>query len=253
MKYTLLEMVQRILESMDSDEVDAYGDTIESLAVANIIKESYYDLCTRLDLPRIHAPFQLTASGDNTKPVLMTVPEAVLDIDWIKYNEPDASSNSQFNMLTFLEWPDFLEMSLGLKESDSNVSTMTQAFDGTNFTFKFYTDRYPSFYSTPDDEYVIFDAHKATVDDTLRASKTLCYGRKAPTFTMSDNFTPKLEADQFQLLLQTAKELAFVELKQTQNAHAKMQKSKHWQATQKRKNNVPNRQPGRYRYGRRPA
>jgi hypothetical protein len=50
-KYTLLELTQRILESMDSDEVDSIEDSPESLAVANIIKECYFDILGKLDLP----------------------------------------------------------------------------------------------------------------------------------------------------------------------------------------------------------
>lgn len=42
MKYTLLELTQRILESMNSDEVNSIGDTEESMTVANIIKESLF-------------------------------------------------------------------------------------------------------------------------------------------------------------------------------------------------------------------
>lgn len=51
MNYTLLDMVQRILEAMESDEVNNYDDTPESLAVANIIKEVYYDIISTLDIP----------------------------------------------------------------------------------------------------------------------------------------------------------------------------------------------------------
>ena len=60
MRYSLIELVQRILESMDSDEVDSISDTVESLAVANSGKECYFDIISNLDLPEKVDIFQLT-------------------------------------------------------------------------------------------------------------------------------------------------------------------------------------------------
>ena len=51
MKYTLLEMTQDILSNMSSDEVNSISDTPESLQVATIIKQKYYDIVSRGDLP----------------------------------------------------------------------------------------------------------------------------------------------------------------------------------------------------------
>ena len=44
MKQTLLEMVQRILESRDMQLVNSIFDTREAVQVANIIKECYIHL-----------------------------------------------------------------------------------------------------------------------------------------------------------------------------------------------------------------
>ena len=43
-KMTLLEMTQNILSAMDSDAVNSIGDTVESLQVADVIVETYYEL-----------------------------------------------------------------------------------------------------------------------------------------------------------------------------------------------------------------
>jgi len=253
MKYTLLEMVQAILGSMDSDEVDNYDDTVESLEVARIIKESYYEIVRRLELPVNHTFFQLTASGDNTKPTLMYIPSDVVDLDYIKYNKPDSNSDPQWYDVHFMELREFIEMTLNDRPNDSNVSTMTVSADGTNFTMNFKTDRYPSFYTLLEEDQVLFDAHLSTVDDTLRASKTMCFGKKMPTFTMANAFTPQLENEQFGLLLNEAKVQAFYELKQMENKHAADRRKKNWQHTQKKKYNLPNRIPRAPGYGRRPA
>lgn len=244
-------MVQRILESMESDEVNSYADTIESTSVANIIKETYWFLVGRMDLPSTHNVFQLNASGDSTKPTLMTLPSSVVDIDYIKYQDLDEENNTEFKEMMFMPLKDFLEMTLSLDESETEVSTMVLDVDGTNFTFKYYNDREPTYYTTLDDTNIVFDAYDSVVDTTLQASKTLCYGKKAPDFTMSDTFTPKLDQDQFQLLLNEAKTQAFVELKQTTNEHSGYRARKSFIHTQKTKHNVPTgRQKGYRTYGR---
>lgn len=80
MKYTLIELVQRILESMDSDEVSDISQTPESLAVANIVKECYFNIISGLDLPESKGIFQLDASTDSAKPAIMTLPSNGLDV-----------------------------------------------------------------------------------------------------------------------------------------------------------------------------
>lgn len=47
MKQTLLEMVQRILESIDGQMIESIEDTREAVQVANCVKETYYHYCTQ--------------------------------------------------------------------------------------------------------------------------------------------------------------------------------------------------------------
>lgn len=82
---TLLSMTQDILSALSSDEVSSISDTVESLQVANIIKNKYYDMVARSDPPKQDQLFQLTASGDSAKPTLMTMPSTVTRVNWIKY------------------------------------------------------------------------------------------------------------------------------------------------------------------------
>ena len=85
MQLTLLEMVQSILSSMGSDEVNSIGDTTESLQVADIIKQTYMNMLGRYDLPSHNQLFQLQASGDPASPVLMQFPAGVTRVEWLKY------------------------------------------------------------------------------------------------------------------------------------------------------------------------
>lgn len=99
MKLTLLEMTQSILSSMGSDEVNSISDTTESLQVADIIRQTYMNMIGRYDLPQHNQLFQLQPSNDATRPTLMTFPNGVVRIEWMKYldtNPADSLQVSQF-------------------------------------------------------------------------------------------------------------------------------------------------------------
>lgn len=251
MKYTLIELTQRILESMDSDEVSSIDDTVESLAVANIIKECYFDIVSKLDLPEKESIFQLTASGDNTKPVLMYLPTNVLDLQRIKYNSNTVADPNWYD-LVYLSWDDYLAMQNGLTTADSNVDSMTITEDGQTFTFKYKTDTVPYYYSSFNDNTLLFDSFDSAVNSTLVGAKTMCFGSIEAEFSLTDNYVPDLDARQFQLLLQAAKAQTFVELKQVENPKAERKERKNEIVAQRTKHAVDKRTGSQTyrRYGR---
>lgn len=251
MKYTLLQMTQDILEAMDSDEVDTYSETVESSSVARIIRESYWYLVGRMELPAHHTFYQLVGSGDSTKPVLMTFPSDALDMDYLKYQTPDTDGDTVYQPIAYLELEQFMERALSLKSSETEVDSMTVSLDGTDFEFKYYNERAPLYFTTVDNTTILFDAFDNELDDTLQKSKTLCFGKKLPAFTMADTFIPALDAQQFQLLLNEAKSQAFIELKQVQNLHSETRARKSFQTTQRTKQNIPTyRHPSNRSYAR---
>lgn len=218
--YTLLDIVQIVLSSMDSDEVNSIGDTVESNQVALLVKNVYYDLATDFDLPEHKTLFELTASGDNLKPTLMTIPSNVKRIDWVKYNNKlDADTISDYRDVKFIELESFFDMMAGIR-NNSNVGQMTVANNSENFEFTYRNDKHPQYYTTLDDNLLVFDSYYSTDDTTLQKSKTMCKGVIYPTFTLSDTFTPDLNQAQFSLLVNASKERAFVELKQMENVNA---------------------------------
>lgn len=251
MKYTLIEMVQRILESMDSDEVNSYSDTPESLAVANILKECYFDIVGEHEFTEHQGLFQLTASGDNLKPTYMTVPSNVADIYKISYNV-ETGAEPKWRDMNFVTFDEFIRRTNSGDVDNTNVDTQTLTIDGISLVTKIYNDRDPEFYTSPNDSDIIFNAYDSSKESTLQTSKTLGTGLLIPTWTMSNTFTPDLDARQFQLLLQAAKAQAFVELKQIQNPKAETKERRNKILALKQKDTVDNRsQKQRYTgYGR---
>src|SRR5258705_13571230 len=110
MKYTLLELTQTVLSSMDSDEVNSINDTVESQQVVEIIKTVYDDIISRSDLKTNKTLFNLNASDDITRPVLMTKPAYIDRIEWLKYNTVlDGETDPVWDEMWYLSVSDFID------------------------------------------------------------------------------------------------------------------------------------------------
>lgn len=234
MSYTLLELVQTIASSMDSDEITSIVDSVESMQIATVVRTAYNDLISRLDLPEHSTLFNLTASGTATKPVLMFVPSDIKTIRWVQYDAQTADNTDvNYQDVKYLELKSFLDMVNSLDVGADEVDSMSH----DTFTFLFNNNRAPMFYTTYDDHTIIFDSYDSDVDTTLQASKTRCYGNTIVTWEMSDAFVPNLDEAQFALLLNEAKSLAWTELKQSQHPKAEQSARRQWVKSQKSKSN----------------
>lgn len=255
MKYNLLELTQSILSALGSDEINSIGDTAESLQVAECIKTSYLNMLGRYDLPEHNQIFQLNASLDITKPVLMYKPEGINRIEELRYYDSNPADGSQgsysthgvntdivvgnsgnnptmappgYQHVRLLTIDKFADMVTQFNTNESNVKTFTLTVinehnqEPNSFTFNYKNDSQPSYYTVLSNHYIIFDSYDNTQDDTLQKSKTWAYGWVMPYFLMEDTYTPSLDEQQFPLLLNEAKSLAFLELKQI--AHPKAEK-----------------------------
>lgn len=241
MKYTLLELVQGILAAMDSDEVTSITDTTESYQVALLLKDVFYDMASELNLPEHKGLFELNASGDNAKPTLMTVPDNVVLLEWIKYDNKETSDTySNYQEVMFMPFNEFLVMQQGLSSLATTESgEMTFTSNGESFNVLYAKDRFPLYYTSMDDRTIIFDAYKDTEDTTLQKSKTMCSGSVYNAFTLEDSFTADLDASQFAYYRNRAKVRAFAELKQAENAEAAYEAKRQKLVVQKRKRTVP--------------
>lgn len=251
MKYTLLELTQRILSSMESDEVSSISETTEASDVANIIKECYFDIVGQGDLSEHQGLFKLDASTDNTKPVVMTIPSNVIKVDWLKYNF-GSLAGPDYTILRYVDPEEFIHIQTGMDDDDPTVSSFSLEVNKTDFVFRYRSDRYPGYYTIFDEKFVVMNSFDRDVESTLTQVRTLGFGMISPEFRMEDSFVPDLDHRQFQLLLQEAKAVAHVELKQQANPKAEAKARRNWILAQKsRDDNDPSktRQP-HYSFGR---
>lgn len=340
-KFTLLQMVQSILSSMSSDEVNSISDTTESLQVANIVQNKYYDMVNRGNFPDDQQIFQLVSLGDTSRPVEMTVPALTSKIRWVKYynaNPADGQQVDQFGSYshgvntdinpgtntgwmttsttsntigtgtvtftvnsglaisigdvatassgtnqmfgtvlsyigttlvlsisltigsgTFNAWvitntqgqsppgyqyvrvvsvSEFLNYTGAFNPTDPNVRSMTFTQGGNNFTFLYKNNIQPQYCCVLSNQYVLFDSFHSDFDTTLQGSKTMVYGNVVPPFSLTDNFIPNLDDNQFMLLINEAKALAFYELKQMPHALAAQEVKRQWSSVMKNKSMI---------------
>ena len=215
---TLLEMVQDILSDLDSDEVNSISDTVESLQVAQIVKTTYFNIIDGKDWPHLYQMFQLEASGDVNKPTHMRLPDNVIKLDLLKYNKKQvADTYNKFVEIPYKSPIAFLNLVDARHSDDTDVLVVS---DSSGVTLNIKTDVAPSFYTSFDNEHIVLDSYDSTVDSTLQVSKTQGYGKVYPTWTAEDSFVADLPTQSFSYLLNEAKSVAFVALKQAPNPKA---------------------------------
>lgn len=215
-KLTLLEIVQDILNSLDSDEVDSINDTLEAQQVAQIVKTAYYNIIDGKDWANQYQLWQPSSSGTTTAPTKLKIPDTSIELLWIKYNKRTLSdTKDRYLGVTYKTPLEFLEILNNRDSSATNVDVITDVV-----SLNIYNDIAPTYYTSFDDEYIIMDSYDGDVDSTLQNSKCQCYGKVQPTFTISDSFVPDLPIQAFSYLLNEAKSTAFVDLKQTTNPKA---------------------------------
>ena len=115
-----------------------------------------------------------------------------------------------------------------------NLSTV----GGNQFQIFYRNDRGPTYYTSMDDNTIIFDSYDASVDTTLQGAKTVCWGEVTQPWQMVDAFIPNLEDKQFTLLENEAKKQLFVEAKQSANPVAEMRAHKGWVRARNNKQGV---------------
>ena len=197
-KLSLLDMTQNILSALDSDPVDSIDETVEAVQVAELVKEAYFELLSQRDWPFLFQLAPLQALGDLTNPTKMKIPDTWNKVKWIKYNKKE------------IEWLD----PQTFNDVISNRVVQPNVIDANGYVI----NQDPQYWTSYDDQFIIFDGYDKTVDNTLQASKSSAYGTQQASWTHMDNFVPAIPEKFFPTLLAEAKSQAFVNLKQQANA-----------------------------------
>lgn len=215
-KMSILEMTQDILSDMESDEVNSINDTVEALQVANIIKSTYTSIIDSKEWPWLNTLFKLESSTDSTKPTHMKIPENIIQVKNIKYDIAKSTDiKTKYTELSYKTPEEFLNI---VDIRDSSVTNILVVNDETPLNIHNHIS--PTYYTSFDDKYIVFDSYDSTVDNILQSSKTKCFGTRSGTLTFLDDTIPDLPVQMFSYLLNEAKSTCFSVIKQMANNKA---------------------------------
>lgn len=200
MRKTLLEIVQDILSDMDSEPVNALGDSNEAQQIATIVQDVFYDIVSQREVPSHNELLKLSPLSDVDYPTTFEYGEGVDRITKVWY---DAGTPAQveYREVCWMDPEDFLCMADGVRSDTTLVQEKTS---GTYL--RVWNNKHPRYYTSFDNKYIIMDGYDSSVDDTLQLSKIRAMGRKLPSFDKNDGeFVPDLDSSYFPYLISEAR------------------------------------------------
>ena len=162
---TALDYVQRALGIIDADNISDFADSVEGSQVFDLLQNVYDELLDGFPWPHLKEfqKLQVTAAFH-----IMRLPLDTVGFKWIRYNKKN---------VTFI---DPLEMQAILDGRDTTLSVVDS--NGA------INDRDPQFWTTIDDDNIIFDSY----DVSLASSLSLIDGVRKPADLVDENSRPDI-------------------------------------------------------------
>ncbi len=114
----------------------------------------------------------------------------IIDLEWIKYDcKKSGETRNRYTKIEYKTPEEFLDIVDQRLSTASNIQVVT---DATGIKLNIYKDKAPTYFTSFDDDYLVFDAFNNTVESALQNSKTQCHGKRSVTFTLSDSFIPDI-------------------------------------------------------------
>lgn len=216
----LLDLTQMILQSLGKVQVDSIEETDDSLQVAQIIREVYYEGLANRNWANKSYVTSLSPLGLST-PTHLIIPSTVKDIEKINYNKRKASdTRDKYSEVEYMSPVEFVDYLNSRNSSEENIQTVTDV-NGTVLLIR--NDYAPTYWTSFDDTNIIFDSYDQAVDSTIQETKQQVHATKSTTFTLADTYVPEIPEVAFPWLLAEAKSVAFIEMAQEGNSKAEQQ------------------------------
>lgn len=195
MKLTLLDIVQRTLSALDSNNVSTVGDSVEAEQVVLITHRILDEINGRRDWKWLNREGQLEASPNVNE---LLIPEDALDIKTVWYEN---------RQMQYMKPQDFKYLLSQRSTDNDNVNS-----DGV------ITDKDPTYYTSFDDSVITFDAYDSAVWNTLITTKSYIYYTIMPQTIWGDNDVPDMPVRFHDVILKGVVGTALLELKGDANA-----------------------------------
>jgi len=247
---TLLEMTQNILNSLDGEEVDSIGNTVESLQIAEEIRNTYYEYFNNIQSPFRERLIKFDAVQDPVAhPNVLRVQDSVDEFYWIKYNVQTVDK-PKYKELRYCNPKDFIEYLVQHVNSKSmeNLALVEDIDTGASYYIK--TNQEPEFWTTFDNKHIVVDSYNSSLDDTLQQSKLLAWASVIEKFKLEDSYTPPLEDHLFPMLLAEAKSAVWINYKGIPNSKEEQRSRRQKVTNQNNRLRHRDHQPNEVNFGR---
>lgn len=195
---TLLQVVQNVLSAMEADNVNSISDTVESVAIARVAEETFFELISQSDWPHLEVLETADSHSSLESPNVLRIPKNIKNIKGFWYDG---------SRLKYLPIEEFIEMSNQLDVSKENV-VLSQV--GANTYLNCYNDTAPRVFTLVGDSLVVTDSYNSNESSTLLGHKSLISGTETPYFELDDNFVPKMPDSMLSTYLAMVKRSAFL-------------------------------------------
>ena len=202
MKMSILDIVQSTLSDMNSDQVNSIFDTVESEQIANIVKDTYYDLIVNKSYIDLRNFFKLNSSGSSSLPNVMVLPTNVAYVEAIYYLD---------DKLEQLSREQFIEL---VRHNPKNDATQEVIIPNVDISLNIVNNYKPKYWTSFDDKTIIFDSFDKEKGSLILTADVMGYGEITPVWSMVDNFIPQLPLRAYPLLLAEVKSKSFADIKQ---------------------------------------
>ena len=190
MQRTLLQVVQKYLDRTSGFYVNSIFETDEAIQVASLAEDTYYEMIQEFpNLLFTQKERTLDSIGDATKPNYLLIPKNVQKIQESKlyYNvaKTDTDVTLSYNELQYMTPLEFIN----LTSSRTNGTANTEIITGfNNEKTVVITNKFPQYYTSFDDVYVVFDSYNNTYDSTMQAGKSKVVSTEEAVFLQQDDF-----------------------------------------------------------------
>jgi hypothetical protein len=190
---------------MDSEAVNSISDSVEAQQVASVIEDTYYNIISNRDIPELKRIITLTSLSDSTRPTHFKYPDNVKQLEQVRYNTA-LTTGITYTTIPYIDPLDFVSR----QSTNVDATAIIQVPDvDSSAVLLIRNDVMPSYYTSFDDEHIVFNSYVASVENTLQASKTMAYGTVYPTFSITDSFEPHLDDNMMPYLLAESKSVCF--------------------------------------------
>ena len=185
MKRTLLQVVQQYMDTTSGLYVDSIFDTDESQQVASVAERVYYKMVQ--EFPNLLFTMKertLDSLSDTARPNYMLLPTDIQKVQESKiYYNVSTTGGLSYKEITYVPPLTFIQMNQGDLNADS---ILVEGFDENKMVVK--TNEFPSYCTSFDNKYVVFNSYNSNYDTTLQSSKSKIVASGEEVFFQEDDF-----------------------------------------------------------------